>query len=178
MNPIGLIVVDLQNDFVDGTLPVPGAAEVCQDVSTYMRRRAETRFVIASKDSHVNAPEHFDYYGPHCVRGTRGEQFHHLFNSSYVHEIVNKGAYDAGASAFDGVTAIGRTTNDVLTAENITEIEVCGVAADVCVLATVLDGLRLGFKVTLLSGLTRAIGGDDAMELVRAKVIEAGGKVK
>jgi nicotinamidase/pyrazinamidase len=177
-NLIALIVVDLQNDFIDGTLAVPGGEEVCLDVNTYIRRRAETRFVVASKDEHISAPDHFEHYGVHCVKGTRGAQFFHAFNQNLVNEIVSKGAYDTGASAFDGITFLGRTLNDVLIAENITEIEVCGLAADVCVKATCLDGVKLGFKVTLLSGLTRAIGGDEAMQRTRTEIIEAGGKVK
>lgn len=173
---IGLIIVDLQNDFVDGALPVPDGRYVCQDVNTYMRRHE--RYKVASKDRHIDVPDHFAEFGAHCEKGSRGEQFFHLFNSNYVDEIVAKGAYDAAPSAFDGFDRTGRSLNTVLKDAGIKEIEVCGLAADVCVKATCLDGIHLGYHTTLLSGLTRAIGGDMAMRETINEIRGEGGYVR
>lgn len=76
---------------------------------------------------------------------------------------VLKGQRTAAYSGFEGRTASGRTLEEVLTDNGITEIDVCGLATDYCVRATTLDALdwmeRSGIdgRVRVLGDLVAAV---------------------
>ena len=57
--------------------------------------------------------------------------------------------------------------------DGIRRLWVAGLAEDVCVLATVLDGLREGFEVVLIANATRPITSESG-EKARRQMQEAG----
>jgi len=86
MNPIrlqpgdALIVVDMQNDFVNGSLAVPGGAGIVPALNRHVAAfRGRSLPVVATRDGH--SPDHCSFRdcgGPwpsHCVGGTEGAQF-------------------------------------------------------------------------------------------------------
>ena len=162
-----LIVVDVQNDFCPGgSLAVEHGDEVVAPLNRLIEEflsRGEP--VYKSRDWHPAQTKHFAAYGGtwpvHCVRGTRGAEFHpELIEDPRVH-VVSKGMGDEDSySAFDGTTLA-----EALRAEGVGEVWVGGLATDYCVKNTVLDALRAGFKVRALSDAMRAVNlrpGDDA----------------
>jgi nicotinamidase/pyrazinamidase len=162
-----LIVVDVQNDFCPGgSLAVEHGDEVVAPLNRLIEEflsRGEP--VYKSRDWHPARTKHFALYGGtwpvHCVRGTRGAEFHPELIEDPRVRVVSKGLGDEDSySAFDGTTLA-----DSLRAEGVGEVWVGGLATDYCVKNTVLDALRAGFKVRALSDAMRAVNlrpGDDA----------------
>lgn len=161
-----LLIVDVQNDFCpNGALPIAGGDGVVPVVNRYVEIfTAERAPVYASRDWHPVKTVHFREFGGswpvHCVQKTFGAEFHPDLNLPKNTVIITKGD-DPEAdsySAFDGRDGSGRSLEERLRADGVTRLFVGGLATDYCVKETVLDGLRKGFTVTLL---TDAIMGVD-----------------
>lgn len=72
-----LIVVDMQNDFIDGALGTNEAQAIVPAAVEYIRAfRGEGGSIIATLDTHgedyMNTPEGAKLPVPHCIRGTQG----------------------------------------------------------------------------------------------------------
>lgn len=180
-NETAIIAVDLQNDFIRGSLAVPGGLTVVGLVNEFARQNP-TFWRFASMDWHPHSwepsPEldkHWLSYGMHCVRGTWGAEFDPSFDHGR-YQVVRKGQQSAGESAFDGVDQEGFTLDALLKRCNITKIIVVGIALDVCVLATALAGKQLGYSVAVRTDLTAAITPEGA-EHARRVISMAGGRI-
>ena len=72
-----LVVVDMQYDFVNGTLGTPEAQKIVPKVVEEIQKRAnEDTVVLFTKDTHyddyVNTLEGENLPVPHCIKGTHG----------------------------------------------------------------------------------------------------------
>ncbi|HYY97372.1 MAG TPA: bifunctional nicotinamidase/pyrazinamidase [Pyrinomonadaceae bacterium] len=171
-NRRALIVVDVQNDFCPGgSLAVERGDEVVAPLNRLVEEfLARGEPVYKTRDWHPAETKHFAAYGGtwpvHCVRGTRGAEFHPALSDDPRVRVISKGTGDEDSySAFDGATFDGTALADSLRAEGVGEVWVGGLATDYCVKNTVLDALREGFKVRALSEAMRAVNlrpGDDA----------------
>lgn len=160
-----LLIVDVQNDFCPGgSLPVPRGDEVVPVLNEYARRFHEAgRPVIASRDWHPPQTKHFQSGGgqwpPHCVQGTPGAEFHPNLRLPEGTIVVSKGMDPSQDSytAFDAVTDDGRPLLQLLRELGVRRLFVGGLATDYCVRASVLDALRHGFEVVLLTDAVRGV---------------------
>jgi nicotinamidase-related amidase len=134
-----ILVVDLQNDFITGSLAVPGAENMLPTLKKWVDRFA-IRFT--SRDWHP--PDHSSFidqdgpWPPHCVEDTEGAHMHSIldgvpFIQIYKGKDIDKEQY----SAFDGTNLAS-----LLGKLGIKRLFVCGLATDYCVKATVLDALE------------------------------------
>ncbi len=180
-----LIVVDVQNDFCPGgSLPVPEGDKVIPQLNNYIQLFKAARLpIIASRDWHPRVTKHFQAYGGiwpvHCIQGTKGAEFHPELRLPPEAVIVSKGMdpEQDSYSAFQAVSPENISLADLLKRQNIEELYVGGLATDYCVKHTVLDGLRNGFKVTLLEDAVRGVDiepGDSRRAL--AEMQQAGAK--
>lgn len=173
---MALVVVDAQNDFsAGGALAVDGAEAAYTATYLHVAGTANKYSVLATtRDNHVDPGTHFsetpdfaDTWPKHCVAGTPGAEIHpgmqraiaffEQLNPAAVRIDVTKGEYAAAYSGFEGTTEAGVSLADALRASDIEEIDVVGVATDHCVRATVLDGLKEGFSVRVLSNQVAAV---------------------
>lgn len=179
-----LIVVDLQPDFMpggalachEGDAIVPGIARLL-DARAYGT-------VVATQDWHPRAHASFatqhpghapfeviDLHGQpqmlwpdHCVQGTPGAALDPRVDWTPADLILRKGTHAQvdSYSAFrenhgpDG-TRPSTGLAGWLRARGITEVHVCGLARDVCVLWTAQDAMAEGFAVRFLWELTRPV---------------------
>eukprot|EP00747_Dinoflagellata_sp_TGD_P100887 gnl/TRDRNA2_/TRDRNA2_168173_c0_seq1.p1 gnl/TRDRNA2_/TRDRNA2_168173_c0~~gnl/TRDRNA2_/TRDRNA2_168173_c0_seq1.p1 ORF type:complete len:369 (-),score=63.64 gnl/TRDRNA2_/TRDRNA2_168173_c0_seq1:178-1194(-) len=81
--------------------------------------------------------------------------------------IVHKGGntfVDAYSAFADNIKAVKTELDDTLKAKGIEELYVVGIATDVCVIATVIDGLdstlTKGYKITVITDATEAVMAD------------------
>jgi nicotinamidase/pyrazinamidase len=177
-----LLVIDVQNDFCPG-----GALEVREgDQVVPVINRIMDKFdvVIASKDWHPEDTVHFQKWPVHCVRNTKGSEFHPELHAAKIEQIFLSGTgnNDDGYSAFEA-------TNDDLTAYlrrlQPDGLYLAGLATDYCVKHTALDACAKGFNTFVLTDAIRAVNvqpGDDmrALEemeqagctLVRSEVVD------
>jgi nicotinamidase-related amidase len=188
-----LIVVDVQNDFVEGgSLGVTGGKEVASRISEHLAQHAgDYALVAASRDWHRagetngghfhepgEEPDFQTTWPVHCVQGEAGSAYApELVTDAVTHHVV-KGMGVPAYSAFEGVTEDGRKLADVLRDAGVEEVEVTGIATDYCVRATALDAAREGFRVRLLPGLHAGVAEESsqaAVEEMRAAGVEVPG---
>jgi nicotinamidase/pyrazinamidase len=168
----GLLIVDVQNDFCPGgALAVADGDAVVPVLNRWIEaaRKAEVP-VYASRDwhppNHISFAEQGGPWPPHCVQDTAGAAFHpdlHLPDDAVV---ISKGQDPERDqySAFDD-TGLGQRLRD----DGVQRVWVGGLAQDVCVRATVMEGAREGFHVHLIRPATRPVeaqagDGDRALE--------------
>ncbi len=155
-----LVVIDPQNDFLPGgSLAVPKSGEILPVVNRYLELfRKRELAVYVTRDWHPRDHCSFKPQGgpwpPHCVQGTAGAGFAASLNILASDEVISKATNWAreAYSDFDG-TGFAES----LKAKDVRRLFVCGLATDYCVLSTVLDAIKLGFEVFLLTDAIRAV---------------------
>ncbi len=123
-----LIVVDYQNDFVDGALGFPGAEKlhepICRKIEEY-KQRGEP--VVFTKDTHhpeyLETQEGKNLPVVHCVRGTKG---HKLYGK--LEKLAE------GCLVFEKYTFGSDQLFDYLRSSGFSEIELVGLVSNICVL--------------------------------------------
>jgi nicotinamidase/pyrazinamidase len=164
------VIVDVQNDFCEGgAFAVPGGARVAGGIARYLARAAsDYAAVVAIADYHF--PESCPGDPPHCVLGTPGHDFRAELDLAVVSAVFAKGGHHAAFSAFEGVCD-DVTLADWLVDRGVRELDVAGLATDLCVRATALDAVAMGFATRvftdLIAGLDPA-GVDAALAELRA----------
>ena len=131
-----LIVVDMQNDFVSGSLGTPEAREI---VPRVVRRVAEGvsrgERVIFTRDTHgadyLHTQEGRNLPVPHCIRGTEGwEIVEQLRPASAGQTILDKPAF--------GSAELGRLLAKENEREPIEKVTLIGLCTDICVISNAL----------------------------------------
>ncbi len=164
-----LLVVDVQNDFCPGgALAVPEGDKVVPVINGLMEK-FET--VVASKDWHPSDSIHFKKWPPHCVRDTKGAEFHPNLAVDRIGEVFLKGTRnkDDGYSAFEATSA---DLESVLKNKRVDDLYVVGLATDYCVRASALEALRKGFTTYVITDAVAAVNvkpddGKNALEEMR-----------
>ncbi len=142
-----LLIVDLQNDFCPGgALPAPDGDRIVPVINKLMNK---FDYVLASKDWHPAKTVHFKKWPLHCVRNTKGAEFHPDLNADKINKVFLKGTNDKddGYSAFE---ADNENLGDYLRNNEVDEVFVTGLVIEYCVKQTVLESLRQGFKTFLI----------------------------
>ena len=164
-----LIIIDVQNDFCpEGALPVKHGDEVVPVLNRYIEIfLAEGAPIFASRDWHPEKTIHFEKFGGkwpmHCVQGSFGAEFHPDLELPKKAVVITAGddPNSQGYSAFEGHDENNRSFIDCLRSEGVSHLYIGGLATDYCVRHTVLDAIKNGFAVTVL---TDAIKGVDVNE--------------
>lgn len=163
-----LILVDIQNDFC------PGGALAVRDgdqvVPVANRLSPKFPVVVATQDWHPANHCSFKIWPPHCVQDTPGAELHRDLDQSRITCRVRKG-FARDEDSYSGFPGL----DEVLREHGVKELFVVGLATDYCVRATVLDGLKLGYEVNVVTDGVRAVDvkpGDGAKAL--AQMAEAG----
>lgn len=174
-----LLIVDFQNDFCPGgALPVPRGDEIAAPLNALAER---LDLVVATRDWHPK--DHGSFVGAtvdpakwrgidppaiwpaHCVQNTPGADLHPELRRDLVDVVIDKATdpHSQGYSAFQDTTLA-----ELLRERGVDHLYVGGLATDYCVKSTVLDALREGFRVTVVSDAIRGINvhpGDSARAL-------------
>jgi nicotinamidase/pyrazinamidase len=185
-----LIVVDVQNDFADpsGGLYVRGGEDVVPAANAEIAAAtAAGASVFYTQDWHPQQTPHFQKDGGvwpvHCVAGTWGAALHP--DLVVAGPIVRHGV--GGEDGYSGFTMrdpesevrSGTGLEEAVRTAGVERLVVLGLAGDVCVKATALDGARLGWSTTVLWSATRSVElrpGDE--QAARAELTEAGIEVR
>ena len=181
-----LLVVDVQNDFVDprGSLHVRGADEVLDAINREIHAAREANVpIFYTQDWHPERTPHFNTDGgkwpSHCVHDTWGSQFHPKLHLHGPADFLKKGVGgEDGYSAFtvrDPETDEHTSTGLVhrLHKLGIRHLAVVGLATDYCVRETALDAIRHGFEITAVADAMKPVDlnpgdGDRALQEIAA----------
>jgi nicotinamidase/pyrazinamidase len=168
-----LLAVDVQKDFCPGgALPIEGGDDVVPVINFWMRAGRDAGVPIyLSRDWHPRQHPSFEKNGgpwpPHCIQDSDGARFHADLEVAFEADIISKGTrFDQDQNSVFDQTGLA----DWLHKQGIKRIFVGGLAQDVCVLASVLDGLKAGFDMQVIKSATRPItpeGGRKALEKMR-----------
>ena len=136
-----LIVVDMQNDFIDGALANPAAAAIVEPLVEYIKNFEGD--ILFTQDTHyncsyLNTQEGKNLPIPHCIVGTKGwdvrdelkEEAHnawHYGRASYVQYYTKDSFGDVSEFA------------DSESVSNADEIYLCGTCTDICVISVALN---------------------------------------
>jgi nicotinamidase-related amidase len=125
-----LLVVDMQNDFITGSLGSPQAQAIVPAVKAKIEHyKQEGHKIILTRDTHG-----IDYYNtqegrllpvPHCVEGTKGHDItpELNFGGYYVFNKPNFGSVELA---------------EKIASQGFDEIELCGLCTDICVVSNAL----------------------------------------
>jgi nicotinamidase/pyrazinamidase len=155
-----LLIVDLQRDFLaNGSLAVPHGDAVIAPVNAWIAQfTAAQRPILASRDwhpaDHCSFRDQGGIWPAHCVAGSPGAQFPDALALPAEARVVSK-ATQRDADAYSGFD--GTDLHDMLRRLDVRQLFVGGLASDYCVLNTVLDALRLGYRVRLLLDCIRPV---------------------
>ncbi len=155
-----LIVVDMQNDFISGTLPVKGAEEIIEHVNKYIRLFSQKELcVFFTRDwhpeDHLSFKENGGIWPKHCVMNTWGASFHKdLVLPEDNMFIISKGT----SKDFDAYSGFqGTKLNELLKERGIKRVFVCGIATDYCVKHTCIGAVNLGYQTFVLLDAVKGV---------------------
>jgi nicotinamidase/pyrazinamidase len=157
-----LIIIDVQRDFCEGgVLPARNTLGLIQPLNETIAWAIEHGVVcVFTRDWHP--PDHYSFnsqggiWPPHCIQGTSGAEFAEGLSipmSALVIDIEkDSNKASMSYSAFENTNLDRELRN-----RGIIEVAASGIATEYCVRATVMDALRYGFKVSVLTDLIRPI---------------------
>ena len=175
-----LVAVDVQKDFITGTLAVEDGIEVVAPLNTLAHAvRRDLGRVAFTRDWHPAATPHFDTWPVHCVADTDGAAFHPDLQVKEGDIVLNKGMGQTdGYSGIEGVADDGTTLETMIEPVHRDEkvrIFVGGLATDYCVKATAVDLARRykgldNVSICLVTDAIRAVNlqPNDGTEAVEA----------
>lgn len=121
-----LIVVDMQNDFIDMALGTKEAVAIVPAVKAKIQAYADAGHeIIYTRDTHaddyLNTPEGKKLPVPHCIRGTKGWE-------------IADGLYVEGSRIIDKPNFGWPNWNEL----ELEDVELIGLCTDICVVSNAL----------------------------------------
>ena len=185
MKNSALVIVDMQYDFIDGSLACQNADNAVKETLKYIDSQTkgqggedheilDTFPILFTRDHHPADHSSFTGFGGtwpvHCVAGTRGGEIHEAL-LPYVNEELT---FDKGCdrtveqySGFEGMNSAGQSLGEILELLDTTDVYVCGIATEFCVRNTCEDLLKAGFKVHLLKDCIAYVDHDGHLKALK-----------
>ncbi|AFZ71247.1 nicotinamidase-like amidase [Caldisphaera lagunensis DSM 15908] len=143
-----LIIIDMLNDFISGTLKTEEAISTVKPTKKAIdvfRRRKYPIFYV--NDSHYNNDFEIPLWGPHAMKGTDGAKVYEEIKPEKDDFVLEKHAY----------SAFFQTPLDYLLRTNgIDTVFLAGLDADICVRHTAADAFFRGYKIYVIKDAVAA----------------------
>ena len=128
-----LIVVDMQNDFIDGALGTPEAVAIVPKVMVKMMNF--DGLVLATRDTHgedyLERQEGKKLPVVHCIKGTHGWEIKDEIQQLLISQPIDKPTF--------GSEALGKVLKDLNNdVEPIDSITLVGLCTDICVISNAM----------------------------------------
>ena len=127
-----LVVVDMQNDFIDGALGTPEAVAIVPQVEQKIREFPGK--VIFTRDTHgeqyLKTQEGKHLPVPHCIKGTKGWEICPQLEALRETDAVDKETF--------GSEKLGEMLQEENRKEQIEDITLVGLCTDICVISNAL----------------------------------------
>ena len=137
-----LIIVDVQNDFINGVLGTNEAVIATHNICEYLDRHADEYHEIwATKDSHIDSSYlklvEGRYIPIHCVEGTDGERIYSAISERIDSSHVEYKNSFAAMNLFLKLDLFRYLENDKQKRERF-EFDFVGLCTDICVISNAL----------------------------------------
>ena len=190
-----LLIIDVQNDFCPaGALEVAGGNEIIPYINEEM---AKYEYVVLTQDWHPKGHSSFATshegknplelikmpYGDqvlwpdHCVQGSKGAEFHPDLNIEQANAIIRKGSnpfIDSYSAFFENDRKTSTGLDGYLKSLEIEKINLVGLATDFCVNYSAQDAANLGYKVSVLEKMCRAIDLNGSLAAAKSEMQNCG----
>ena len=190
-----LLVIDVQNDFCPaGALEVAGGNEIIPYINEEM---VKYDCVVLTQDWHPKGHSSFATshegknplelikmpYGDqvlwpdHCVQGSKGAEFHPDLNIEQANAIIRKGSnpfIDSYSAFFENDRKTPTGLDGYLKSLEIEKISLVGLATDFCVNYSAQDAANLGYKVSVLEKMCRAIDLNGSLAAAKSEMQDCG----
>ena len=190
-----LLVIDVQNDFCPaGALEVAGGNEIIPYINEEM---AKYECVVLTQDWHPKGHSSFATshegknplelikmpYGDqvlwpdHCVQGSKGAEFHPDLNIEQANAIIRKGSnpfIDSYSAFFENDRKTPTGLDGYFKSLEIEKINLVGLATDFCVNYSAQDAANLGYKVSVLEKMCRAIDLNGSLAAAKSEMQDCG----
>ena len=128
-----LVVVDMQNDFIDGALGTPEAVAIVPKVMVKMMNF--DGLVLATRDTHgedyLEKQEGKKLPVAHCIKGTHGWEIKDEIQQLLISQPIDKPTF--------GSEALGKVLKDLNNdVEPIDSITLVGLCTDICVISNAM----------------------------------------
>lgn len=125
-----LIVVDMQNDFIDGALGTKEACLIVPNVIEKIKKYENNNdLIVYTKDTHyenyLETMEGINLPVPHCIKGTSGHD-------------IPKEVLRENNIIFEKLTFGSKELIEFLKEKTFDEVELCGLCTDICVISNAL----------------------------------------
>lgn len=177
-----LLIIDPQIDFISGTLPVRGAECAMDDLAAYLDRYASDYVhIVVTADRHPMRHCSFKSEGgewpPHCVADSVGAALWPALMKRFM-EIPDKvTVLHKGENPLTEEYSILKNRESakrlfaIVSDKKIDQIDICGLAGDVCVADTIRDWMESGYKTRLnvLSDFSPSLDGGGTLDSLISK---------
>jgi len=156
-----LIIVDMQNDFVNekGALFVPSAKDTVPVIKTLLNRARENKVkIFYTQDWHEEDDVEFPIWGKHAVKNTWGAEIIEELKPQKGEYIIKKLRYDA---------FFGTPLDHLLRIKGIKNLVIAGTVANICVLHTAGSGALHGYKIFVPKDAISAVNDFDYLASLR-----------
>eukprot|EP00439_Symbiodinium_sp_Y106_P045756 s957_g5.t2 len=168
-----LIIVDVQNDFITGTLANPYSAADIVPIINNLRDKFDV--VVISYDWH---PHDHCSFVESASEGKEEVKKFDPFTFVTLKEDKDRPEhqqilYPRHAAFFDNMKANDTGLTAMLEKENVTDVYCCGLVTDICVKSTALHGAEVGFNAYVIHDASRPLSNDN-IEPTKKVLTEAG----
>ena len=127
-----LLVVDMQNDFIDGSLGTKEAENIVNNVIKEIKNKKEQGYkILATQDTHqknyLNTQEGKNLPIKHCIEGTEGWEI-----AEPIKELIDSN------NIFKKNTFGSKDLYEYLKENEPEEVEILGLCTDICVISNAL----------------------------------------
>lgn len=186
MDRSALIIVDLQNDFISGSLKVKNYSDMTQRINDLQKK---FEFVILTKDNHpfdhisfttsiiiendldldIITKKYLKSFPPHCIQNTWGNELDKELVIKENAFVVMKGEnkYKEEFSGFSN-----ENLNSFLIKNDVKNVFVCGLVYEFCVGSTCIDSKLLGYNTYLVKDLTISLNENKDIDTDNDKLME------
>ena len=127
-----LLVIDMQNDFIDGALGTKEAFAIVPTVKAKIENFDGT--VLFTRDTHetcyMETQEGKNLPVPHCIRGTDGWQIRPELDALRTTEVIDKPTF--------GSKELGTILTEMNEKDEIGSITLIGLCTDICVISNAM----------------------------------------
>ncbi|MCL2721058.1 MAG: nicotinamidase [Treponema sp.] len=157
-----LLIIDVQNDFcTGGALAVSDGETVVSPLNALSGAFSQKGGMVAvTQDWHGDDHVSFGIWPKHCVKGTKGADFHPGLDLNPVTFIIRKGfrqELDSYSAFFENDSSTATGLEGCIKQTNIQTVIIGGLATDYCVLYSAMDSRRLGFHTIVVSDAVRGV---------------------